>query len=113
MSEETAEAVKEEAKEETRREPRRERGDRNAVYIGQKPLMSYALAALLQFNAGQNRVTLKARGRAISKAVDVAEVVKRRLLAGQKLVSDIKIDTEVLGEDMRNVSTIEITLAKK
>ncbi len=112
MSEETEEAAKE-VGEEKKEERRRETRDRSAVFIGNKPLMSYALAALLQFNSGQNKVTLKARGRAISKAVDVAEVVKRRLLAGQSLSSDIKIDTEVLGEDMRNVSTIEITLAKK
>jgi len=87
--------------------------ERNAVYIGAKPLMSYALAALLQLNAGQNPVVLKARGRAISKAVDVAEVIKRRLMSGQSFATDVKIDTEVLGEEMRNVSTIEIVLTKK
>jgi DNA-binding protein len=85
----------------------------NAIFIGKKPLMSYALAALLQFNAGNDEVTLKARGRAISKAVDVAEIIKRRLFADKAKVKDIRIGTEVLGDDMRNVSIIEIVLAKK
>jgi len=85
----------------------------NAIFIGKKPLMSYALAALLQFNAGNKEVVIKARGRAISKAVDVAEILRKRLLANQVDIKSISIDTEILGEDMRNVSTIEIILAKK
>ena len=90
-----------------------EKRESNAIYIGKKPLMSYALAVLLQFNAGNDVVILKARGRSISTAVDVAEVVKRRLFAGKADIKDVKIGTEVLGEDMRNVSTIEIVLATK
>ena len=85
----------------------------NAIFVGKKPLMSYALAALLQFNAGNKEVIIKARGRAISKAVDVTEILRKRLLANQVDIKDIKIDTEILGEDMRNVSTIEIVLEKK
>ncbi len=85
----------------------------NFIFIGKKPLMSYALAALLQFNAGMDEVVIKARGRSISKAVDVAEVIKNRLFADRVTVKDIKSGTEILGEDMRNVSTLEITLAKK
>ncbi len=85
----------------------------NVIFVGKKPLMSYALAALLQFNAGNELVTIKARGRAISKAVDVAEVIKRRLFKDQADVKNINIGTEILGEDMRNVSIIEIVMAKK
>ena len=51
----------------------------NTFFVGKKPLMSYALAALPQFNSGNDEVIIKARGRAISKAVDVAEIIKRRL----------------------------------
>ena len=99
---------KEEAQE--RKEPQVQS---NAIFVGKKPLMSYALAALLQFNAGNNEVVIKARGRAISKAVDVAEILRKRLLADQVDIKSISIDTEILGEDMRNVSTIEIVIAKK
>ncbi|NIN51972.1 MAG: DNA-binding protein Alba [Nitrososphaeria archaeon] len=85
----------------------------NAIYIGQKPLMSYALAALLLFNAGHDEVIVKARGRTISKAVDVAEIIRRRLFADSVNINEVKIGTEVLGEEMRNVSTIEIVLGRK
>ena len=74
--------------------------------------MSYALAALLQFNSGNETITIKARGRAISTAVDVAEIIKRKLMNDQVKVSCICIGTEILGEEMRNVSTLEITLTK-
>lgn len=94
-------------------EGKREQAQINAIFVGKKPLMSYALAALLQFNAGNREVIIKARGRAISKAVDVAEILRKRLLVNQVDIKDIKIDTEILGEDMRNVSTIEIVLTKK
>jgi DNA-binding protein len=89
------------------------RGEASSIFIGRKPMMSYALAALLQFDAGGKEVVLKARGRAISLAVDVAEVIKRRLMPDNVEVKNISIGTEVLGEDNRNVSIIEIVLAKK
>ncbi|HDI10182.1 MAG TPA: RNA-binding protein, partial [Euryarchaeota archaeon] len=49
--------------------------EENVVYIGGKPVMNYVLAVITQFNEGGDRVVLKARGRAISRAVDVAEIV--------------------------------------
>jgi len=105
-----------EAEKPKRRESRPKRTmsrDRNIIYIGKKPLMSYALAALLQFNAGSDEIIIKARGRSISTAVDVAEVIRRRLYADMVTVKDIAIDTEILGEEQRNVSTMEIVLVKK
>lgn len=76
--------------------------------------MNYVLATVMQFNQGSNEVTVKARGRAISKAVDVAEIARRRFLEGSIDVKDIKIGTDTLGgqDDLRNTSTIEITLRK-
>ena len=85
----------------------------NVIYIGQKPLMSYSLAALLLFNAGHDEVIIKARGRTISKAVDIAEIIRRRLFADQVNIKETRIGTEILGEDERNVSTIEIVIGKK
>ncbi len=87
----------------------------NTVLIGQKPLMAYATAIVMQINSGSNELSVKARGRVISKAVDVVEVVRRRFFDGKLDVKDVNIGTEVLGEEgrPRNVSTIEIKLAKK
>ena len=86
----------------------------NVVFIGKKPSMSYVLAAITQFGNGQTEISLRARGRAISKAVDVAEIVRNKFAADAK-VKEIKIGTEVMeneGRDKMNVSTIEIVLAK-
>jgi len=87
----------------------------NIIFIGQKPLMSYVTAIVMQFNSGSKELIVKARGRLISQAVDVVEVCRRRFFAGRLDIKEIKIGTEVLGEEgqSRNVSTIEIKLAKK
>ncbi|HKZ63542.1 MAG TPA: DNA-binding protein Alba [Thermoplasmata archaeon] len=85
----------------------------NTVYIGNKPLMSYVLAVVTQFNAS-DEVSVKARGRNIARAVDVAEIVRNRYLKETK-VRTIEIGTEKLtGEEGRtaNVSSIEIFLTK-
>ena len=85
----------------------------NVVYIGRKPPMSYVLAVLTGFSAtNTDEIVLKARGRAISTAVDVAEIARRRFVKGLE-VSDITIGTENMtreGGETRGVSTIEITL---
>jgi len=86
----------------------------NIVYIGKKPTMNYVLAVATQFNSGTDEVVIKARGKSISTAVDVAEIVRNRFVQGVK-VKNIKISTEQLkGEDERisNVSSIEIFLVK-
>jgi DNA-binding protein len=85
----------------------------NVVFVGNKPVMNYVLAAITQFNEGANTVTIKARGKAISRAVDVAEILRNRFLQNLS-VQNIAIGTEqVQGESgTANVSTIEITLSK-
>jgi len=87
----------------------------NTVLIGKKPLMAYATAIVMQANAGSGDISVKARGRAISKAVDVVEVVRRRFFDGKLDISGVQIGTEVLGDEgqTRNVSTIEIKLKKR
>lgn len=90
-----------------------ERSD-NTVFIGKKPSMSYVLAVVTQFGDGQTEVHLKARGKSISKAVDVAEIVKNKFIQDAK-VRDIKIGTEEIETENKekiNVSTIEVTLSK-
>ena len=91
-----------------------EKADDDIIFVGQKPPMSYVLAVITQFNGnGSNGVILKARGRAISTAVDTAEIVRNRFMKDAKL-KDIKIGTEsVTNEEGRetNVSSIEISLS--
>ena len=87
--------------------------DENTIFVGSKPPMSYVLAVVTQFNtSGSDEVVIKARGRAISRAVDTAEIVRNRFVTDAK-IKDIKISTESLtNEEGRtsNVSSIEIYL---
>jgi DNA-binding protein len=88
--------------------------EENIIYVGNKTPMSYVLAVVTQFNGGSKEVVIKARGRAISRAVDTAEIVRNRFVTDAK-VKDIKIGTEsITNEEGRtsNVSTIEIVLSK-
>jgi DNA-binding protein len=88
------------------------------VFIGSKTPMDYVLAVMTRLSANDsNEVTLKARGRAIATAVDVAEITRSRFLKNLK-VSKIAIGTEEMpareGENRaRMVSTMEITLTKE
>ena len=92
----------------------------NTIYIGNKPVYSYIMACMTQLSneSGGNtvdRLVLKARGRAITRAVDVAEVLTKKFMAGKIKVENIEISTEQLEtRDGRasNVSAIEITVAK-
>jgi DNA-binding protein len=87
--------------------------DENTIFIGNKPPMSYVLAVVTQFNGGTNEVMIKARGRAISRAVDTAEIVRNRFVKDAK-IDDIIIGTEsITNEEGRNsnVSSIEIKLS--
>jgi len=93
----------------------KERSDENIVYVGSKPPMSYVLAVVTQFNGGSDEVVIKARGRAISRAVDTAEITRNRFVTNAK-IKDIKIGTEsITNEEGRNsnVSSIEISLTTK
>jgi len=83
----------------------------NTVYIGNKAVMNYVLAVVTQFNSGANDVSIKARGRTISKAVDVAEIVRNRFVQNSEVLG-IQIGTERLtGEHGEtNVSTIAISM---
>ncbi len=89
-------------------------GEENTVYIGKKATMNYVLAVVSQINAGCDDICIKARGRAISRAVDVAEIVRNRFV--QNLAyKEVRIATEQMpGLDggSANVSSIEIYMKK-
>jgi len=86
----------------------------DTILIGKKPIMAYATAVMMHFQSGAKTLTVKARGRSISTAVDVVEVTRRRFFAGKLAVKEISIGTQTIGEggDTRNVSTIEIKVEK-
>ncbi|MFW9778664.1 MAG: DNA-binding protein Alba [Candidatus Heimdallarchaeota archaeon] len=87
----------------------------NVVFIGNKPVTAYVMACVTQFNRDAEQIVLKARGRAISRAVDVAEVLRRRFMTNQVDVTNIEIGTEQIETregNMSNVSAIEITIKK-
>lgn len=87
--------------------------DDNVVYIGNKPLMNYVLAVVKEFSGGAQEVIIKARGRAISRAVDAAEVSRNRFVTEAK-VKEIRIGTERIASEKGEfgVSTIEIVMSK-
>ena len=87
----------------------------NIIYIGRKPVMAYCLAVMTALKDAQAEVTLMARGRAISKAVDVAEVVRNQFISDLG-IKEISIGTEQLETEdgsPRNISNIAIVLAKE
>lgn len=93
--------------------PRQEKPE-GTIYIGSKPTMAYVIAVVSQFSRGLTEIRVKARGRTISKAVDVAEIVRGRFVQTAK-VKSVGIGTEKITEDGKesNVSTIEIVLGKQ
>jgi len=88
--------------------------EENVVYVGRKPVMTYVLVVVNVFTKNDfDEILLRARGRAISTAVDVAEVTKRLFL--KDLEFGIEIGTEQLPAEeggTRNVSTMEIALTR-
>lgn len=91
-----------------------EKQEDNVIFVGKKPSMAYVLGVITQFNNGKKEVIIKARGKAISRAVDVAEIVTKRFVKDAK-VKNIEIGTEekeLEDKTKINVSTIAITLEK-
>ncbi len=90
--------------------------DENSIFVGNKPFMNYVTGVVMQFTTkNASEVVVKARGKFISRAVDIVEVASKRFLQGNVTVKDIKLNSEEFqnteGRTVR-VSTIEITIAK-
>ena len=86
----------------------------NCIFVGGKPFMNYVTGIVMQFTTKDAKeVIIKARGKFISRAVDIAEVTTKRFLKDQVKVEDIVINSEDFknqeGKDIR-VSTIDITV---
>lgn len=96
---------------------KKEVGTTETIYVGSKPVMRYVMSTMrIILQKRPDRVRILARGRAISRAVDVAEVLKRRYLKEVLEIADVQIGTEQLTNEetgnMKKLSTISITLHK-
>ncbi|MCD6509405.1 MAG: DNA-binding protein Alba [Thermoprotei archaeon] len=87
----------------------------NVVFVGKKAIMNYVLACVTMFHQGAKRVIIKARGKAINKAVEVARVVRENFIRGA-MIENVNIGTEILTSKDGNtysISTITIILRKE
>jgi DNA-binding protein len=87
---------------------------RNEIFVGKKPLMAYVTASLVQL-ANEPKVSIKARGKSITKAVDVAQIIIKRMDTLGYKIGEIKLGSEQMQSQdgkTRNVSTIEIGLSR-
>ena len=89
--------------------------ERNVIFVGVKPIMTYVTATLTQL-AAQPTVTIKARGKRITQAVDVSQMIVKRMDTVGYVVNDVRIASDSLTSQdgkQRNVSTIEIDITIK
>ena len=90
--------------------------DEKIVFVGGKPFMNYVTAVVMQFSTnGADNVIIRSRGKFISRAVDVAEMVRSKFLTDSIEIGKVNI----AAEDFKNkegrpirVSTIDIYLNK-
>ena len=87
---------------------------RDVIFIGSKPIMSYVTATLTQL-ASLPMVTISARGRRITQAIDVSQMIVKRMDEVGFVIDDVRTSSDSLtSEDgrVRNVSNIEIDIKK-
>ena len=88
--------------------------ERNVIFVGTKPIMTYVTATLTQLS-NQPTVTIKARGKRITQAVDVSQMIVKRMNTVGYTISDVRTASDsLLSQDgkKRNVSTIEIDISQ-
>jgi len=84
----------------------------NTIFIGIKPIMSYVTATLTQL-ASLPIVTIAGRGKRITQAIDVSQMIVKRMNEVGYEIGDVRISSDSLvSKDgkKRNVSKIEIDL---
>lgn len=85
------------------------------VFVGKKPAINYVMATTLQINRGVKKIVLKARGRSISRAVDVAEITRLKYFPGKLKITDLRTGTEEIIDEngsRRDISIIEIEMTQ-
>ena len=88
--------------------------ERNVIFVGTKPIMTYVSATLTQLST-RPTVTIKARGKRITQAVDVSQMIVKRMDSVGYVISDVRISSDSLTSQdgkQRNVSTMEIDISK-
>jgi len=88
--------------------------ERDVIFVGTKPIMTYVTATLTQL-ANNPTVTIKARGKRITQAVDVSQMIVKRMDTVGYVINDVRIASDSLKSQdgkQRNVSTIEIDITK-
>ena len=88
--------------------------ERDVIFVGVKPIMTYVTATLTQLS-NRPTVTIKARGKRITQAVDVSQMIVKRMDSVGYVISDVRIASDSLTSQdgkLRNVSTIEIDVTK-
>jgi len=88
--------------------------EQDVVLIGKKPVMNYVIACLTLFNSGKQTITVRARGLAISHAVDTVELLRRAF------IKDLELQKITIGSQSfekangvnSTVSTIDIVISK-
>ena len=87
--------------------------EENVIYIGKKSAMNYVMACFTVIQSGMDTILIKARGRSISKAVDVLEILKNRFIKDKIKKVEITTGTDTIESEDRgtfNVSTLEIEI---
>ncbi|MFB5602629.1 MAG: DNA-binding protein [Nitrosopumilus sp.] len=85
------------------------------IFIGTKPIMSYVSATLTQLSTRPS-ITIKARGKRITQAVDVSQMIVKRMDTVGYVISDVRISSDSLTSQdgkQRNVSNMEIDITKE
>jgi len=88
--------------------------ERDVIFVGTKPIMTYVSATLTQLST-RKIVTIKARGKRITQAVDVSQMIVKRMNTVGYVIDDVRISSDSLTSQdgkLRNVSTIEIDITK-
>jgi len=89
--------------------------DQPTLFIGTKPLMAYVTSALIQL-ANNNRLFVRARGNSIGRAVDIAQIIVRKMERAGFSITDIKVGSEELisnDNKKRQVSFISLEITKE
>ena len=89
--------------------------ERNVIFIGTKPILSYVSATLTQLST-RPTITIKARGKRITQAVDVSQMIIKRMDTVGYVISDVRISSDSLTSQdgkQRNVSNMEIDISKE
>ncbi len=112
MTEQETEKIKQEENKENKKS---ERENDNVIFVGNKPLVNYIRAVIIQFNKENvQEITIKSRGKFISKAVDVAEVSKRSLEEKKVSIKNISVSSETFESEGKrtNISAMDIVLSR-